>query len=94
MSALASQVVLGLLPAVRDNISTLMIGVPHGFREGSTGDSLDSSPVGDILFREVFITLVVILRRHVLELNISGIVKSFTEVVPQLFTIDVMLGTV
>ena len=94
MSALAAQVVLGLLRAVRDHVPALVISVPHGLGEGSTGDSLDSSSVGDITFSEVLITLVVPLRRHVLELNISGIVESFTKVVPQLFAVDVMLGTV
>ena len=87
------QVVLLLLSALGYDVSSIMVRVPQVLAEDSTADSEDTSGLGHVVVREIFVADIIQFRRLVLML-IGGVLQSFTETVPELGSLHWVLDTV
>ena len=87
------QVVLLLLCALGYDVSSVMVRVPQVLAEDSTADSEDTSGLGDVVVREIFVADIIQFRRLVL-MFLSRVLQPRTETVPEVGSVHRALDTV
>ena len=87
------QVVLLLLCALGYDVSRVMVRVPQVLAEDSTADSEDTSGLGHVVVREIFVADIIQFRRLVL-MFLSRVLQPRTETVPEVGSVHRALDTV